>query len=427
MKKLLPFNGFAYLLIITLLTGTINSVSAQCIAPSLTFKNPTLVAGLNGQVGATYKFPLATPTADAYIRIDSIKGGASLSNIDNNSMGYTNAWQPVITGPTSTIHEHYIRWTISFKVAGTNVNTSVPCLNISSIDLDGDNVKLQEFVETFDAANYTVANNTSLTVSKVNTSTGMSTKAYGNRNEKPGIDTTALDTQINFDFGTRSSVTFKTGVSITKTSSSGTIDRFFCIYFKNTLTLSTLPVRLLSFSGRPMGNNSIQLNWVTELEVNNKHFEIQRSFDGKNFQTVAIAMSIDGSGTKAYKLTDNIPAGSPSKVYYRIKQVDLDEKYSISNIITINLTESNNLFVKLAPNPVENEFSITLENNSSPVSAIRIVDMNGREVFRKNLAGVNTNMHRFDARQTNMQKPGLYIAELLFNDGSRSTQKIIKK
>jgi hypothetical protein len=280
MKKLLPFNGFAYLLIITLLTGTINSVSAQCIAPSLTFTNPTLVAGLNGQVGATYKFPLVTPTADAYIRIDSIKGGASLSNIDNKTMGHTNAWQPIITGPTSTIHEHYIRWTISFKVAGTNVNTSIPCLNISAIDLDGDNVKLQEFVETFDAANYTVANNTSLTVSKVNTSTGMSTKAYGNRNEKPGIDTTALDTQINFDFGTRSSVTFKTGVSITKTSSSGTIDRFFCIYFKNTLTLSTLPVRLLSFSGRPMGNNSIQLNWVTELEVNNKHFEIQRSFDG---------------------------------------------------------------------------------------------------------------------------------------------------
>jgi hypothetical protein len=36
-------------------------------------------------------------------------------------------------------------------------------------------------------------------------------------------------------------------------------------------------------------------------------------------------------------------------------------------------------------------------------------------------------MHRIDARQANMQKPGMYIAELTFNDGSRSTQKIIKK
>jgi hypothetical protein len=426
MKKLLPFNGFAYLLIITLLTGTINAVSAQCIAPSLTFQNPTLVAGLNGQVGATYKFPLATPTADAYIRIDSLVGGATLTNIDNNSMGYTHAWQPVIKGPTSTIHEHYIRWTISFKVAGSNINTSIPCLNISAIDLDGDNVKLQEFVETFDAANYTVANNTGLTVFRVNTSTGMSTKAYGHKNDKPGIDTTAIDTQINFDYGTRSSVTFKIGVSISKTSSTGSTDRNFSIYFKNIIALTPLPVRLLSFSGRPMSSNSIQLNWVTELEVNNKHFEIQRSLDGKNFQTVAIVMSIDGSGTKAYKLTDNIPAGSSSKVYYRIKQVDLDEKYSISNVITINLTETNNFFVKLAPNPVGNEFSITLENNSSPVSAIRIVDMNGREIFRKNLAGLNTTMHRFDARQANMQKPGLYVAELLFSDGTRSTQKIIK-
>ena len=190
---------------------------------------------------------------------------------------------------------------------------------------------------------------------------------------------------------------------------------------------SKLPVRLLNFSGTLVSSNTIQINWVTELEVKNKQFEIQRSFTGKDFQTVAIVYSPEESGMNAYKITDKIPAGSPSKVYYRIRQNDLDEKYSISKIIIISLDETNNLFIKISPNPVENEFSISIENNGTPVSTIRIVDINGREVFRKSLVGLQTNMHSIDARQANMQRPGMYIAELTFNDGSHSTQKIIKK
>ena len=218
-----------------------------------------------------------------------------------------------------------------------------------------------------------------------------------------------------------SSLRITEDTSTTPSTSSDTLNVIL-----NTSRPSGLPIRLLDFFGTLVSNNTIQTNWVTELEVKNKQFELQRSFDGRDFQTVAIAYSLEESGKKAYKLTDKLPATSPSKVYYRIKQVDLDNKYSISKIITISIEEINKLFVKLSPNPVDNEFSISFENNNTPASAIRIVDMNGREVFRKSLVGLQTSMHRIDTRQANMQKAGMYFAELTFNDGSRSTQKVIK-
>jgi hypothetical protein len=429
MKKLSPINGFTYLLILMLTSVAFTRVSAQCIAPSLTFENPVLVSGTNGQVGATYKFPFVTTTADAYIRIDSIVGGASLVNIDITSTGYQHAWQPVVDGPSTPAGStYYIRWNISFKNAGTTESTSISCLNLSAIDVDGDNVRMREYVEAFNCVQHTHPFPSVLGINMMNTSSGMCTMAMGQVANKLNIDTNAHDTRINFDFGTTNSVSFITGAMVDNNSTGpASTDRHFSLYFKNFSNVSTLPVRLLSFSGRPLTNNSVQINWVTELEVNNKQFEIQRSFDGKDFQTVAIAFSLEGSGTKAYKITDKIPAGSPSKVYYRIKQIDIDDKYSISKIISISLEESNNMFIKLSPNPVENEFTLTLENSSTPLTSIRIVDMSGREIFRKSLAGLKTNMHRLDARQANMQKPGMYIAELLFADGTHTTQKMIKR
>jgi hypothetical protein len=429
MKKLLPINGFMYLLILILTSGAFSKVSAQCIAPSLTFENPVLVSGTNGQVGATYKFPFVTNSVDAYIRIDSIIGGASLVNIDITTTGYQHAWQPVVDGPSSPAgSKYYIRWSITFKNAGTNESTSVNCLNLSAIDVDGDNVRMREYVEAYNCVQHTHPYPSLLNINLMNTSSGMCTMAMGRVANKLNIDTNAHDTRINFDFGTTNAVNFITGAMVDNNSTGpASTDRHFSLYFKNISTFSTLPVRLLSFSGRAIDKSSVLINWVTELEVNNKQFEIQRSFDGKEFQTVAIAFSLEGSGTKAYKITDKIPSGSPSKVYYRIKQIDIDDKFSISKIISINLEESNKMFIKLSPNPVENEFTITLENNSAPVSSLRIVDIAGREIFRKNLAGLKTNIHRLDARQANMQRPGMYIAELFFADGSHTTQKMIKR
>jgi hypothetical protein len=420
-RKYIAFSVF-------LLVISLAQTQAQCVAPSLTFENPVLISGTAGQPGATYRFSRVTPNADAFIRIDSLVGGAVLSNVDITSIGYRHAWQPVVTGPSSPAGtQYYIRWTISFRITGTSSVTSIPCLNISAIDVDGDNRKMREFVEAFNPVNHTVTNPTLLDVRMISNPSGLSVFALGRVDNKPDIDTNAHDTRINFEYGTSTGFSLKTGARVDNNNSGGSPERFFCLYFKNFTNPGTLPVRLLSFNGKSLGNNSIELKWVTEVEVNNKQFEIQRSFDGRDFRTVAIVFAKEGTGIKAYQMKDALPADAPAKVYYRIRQVDIDGQSTNTHIITVNTARDNSLSMKVTPNPVVNDFTINLENVNQGVKSMRIVDMSGREVYRAALGGQRIPAIRLQTGQARMQAPGIYVAEVTFEDGTRLTQKMVRQ
>ena len=62
------------------------------------------------------------------------------------------------------------------------------------------------------------------------------------------------------------------------------VDNFSSFYFANKGN-SALPLDLISFTGK-LVNNVAVLNWKTDNEVNNSHFEIERSPDGRNYSMV---------------------------------------------------------------------------------------------------------------------------------------------
>lgn len=101
------------------------------------------------------------------------------------------------------------------------------------------------------------------------------------------------------------------------------------------ITLSTsaiintpLPVELVSLTA-VAANNSVNIQWTTETEINNYGFEIERlSVDEKNPQWKLIGF-VEGHGNsnspKNYSFTDvNPPIGD---LEYRLKQIDHDGKY----------------------------------------------------------------------------------------------------
>jgi hypothetical protein len=425
MKKLSSLYARVVLCILFAFLLTGNTSEAQCVAPSLEFQNPSLVSGTAGQPGAVYKFPNITYAIDAYIRIDSLVGGASLIDIDVTGYGYDYAWQPRIEGPTSPVgNKSYIRWSIFFKAVGTNAVFLMPCMSLGAIDIDGDNSGIREFIQAMGVTSFTNTQPSDLTI----TQEGSDITALGSVTNKVDIDTLAYETRILFNFSNVSGITVKTGAIVNNSASNMMPQRYNCLYFKNLAgQQSTLPVRLLSFTARGLKNNEVQLNWVTEIEVNNKQFEIQRSTDGKDFSTVAMFLSIDGSSYKAYQFKDKLPSGVTGKVFYRIRQIDIDNKYSLSKIIPVNLSKDGELFVKMTPNPVENMLTINVENNSSPARSVRITDLTGRETYKQNISGLSTRQIQLNAQQANMSLPGMSIAEVFFEDGTRVSQKIIKR
>jgi len=114
---------------------------------------------------------------------------------------------------------------------------------------------------------------------------------------------------------------------------------------------STLPVSLINFT-HELNNNSVRIKWSTASELNNDFFTIERSFDGLNFEELAV---VEGQGTiddvTNYSLIDELRQ-TTDFVYYRLSQTDFDGTHETLGIITVSEGFSINDF-KLYPNPVE--------------------------------------------------------------------------
>jgi len=95
--------------------------------------------------------------------------------------------------------------------------------------------------------------------------------------------------------------------------------------------LTVVPVELTSFVAN-VKNSAVTLNWITETELNNQGFEVQRRTESSDYSTVG---SVAGNGTTSerqnYSFTDaGLQAG---KYYYRLKQIDFNGSFEYSNEI----------------------------------------------------------------------------------------------
>jgi len=106
-----------------------------------------------------------------------------------------------------------------------------------------------------------------------------------------------------------------------------------------------LPVQLVNFDGTNQGKYN-NLNWKTFSEINNSHFEIERSVDAVDW---FYAGTVLGNGNslieKNYEYNDYEFTKDVIN-YYRLKQVDYDGKYDYSNIISLSNIDKRK-FIKI--------------------------------------------------------------------------------
>lgn len=127
---------------------------------------------------------------------------------------------------------------------------------------------------------------------------------------------------------------------------------------------STLPLTLTKFNAYTAGSN-VQLQWSSENEHNVSHFEMERSADGKVFTKI---FSVQAAGNslprKNYSGIDNVSSLSSGLIYYRLKCLDMDGKYTYSEVRIIRIgkqSEAADLLVY--PNPAINEIKITIPSH----------------------------------------------------------------
>ena len=181
--------------------------------------------------------------------------------------------------------------------------------------------------------------------------------------------------------------------------------------------LAALPVDILSFVGKIDGG-LLNLTWEVNTEYNVKHYEVEESFNGTYFKSIAIQ---DAKHLSQYSFTQSIENIKGRRVFYRIKKVDLDGKYSYSDVFTIHLPLNTKLDVY--PNPVKNELNLRLNNNGNIEAQIEITDLVGKTLMIKKVTVVNGFI------KTNIESliNGTYFLKLNFKDEILTSRIIVSK
>ncbi|MBC7888243.1 MAG: T9SS type A sorting domain-containing protein [Ferruginibacter sp.] len=179
---------------------------------------------------------------------------------------------------------------------------------------------------------------------------------------------------------------------------------------------AVLPVSLVSFNVKA-DNGFASLNWNTATEINNLYFDVERSMDGASFDRIGavLSKSVNGSSSSPlyYNFNDNIKSFS-GVIYYRLKQVDKDGKFTYSAVLGVNTPLPNNEKVLVFPNPVNNKnINLKIQLKTIQNVQVRISNVLGAIVYMgspvKLLAG--TNVLNLD-QPVNLSR-GTYIVEVI--------------
>ncbi len=104
-----------------------------------------------------------------------------------------------------------------------------------------------------------------------------------------------------------------------------------------TVTSGPLPIKLTSFEA-VLKNNTVVLKWNTQLQEANTGFEVQRSSDGRSFETVLSQQIPEARQAADYSATDLSPL--PGKSFYRLK-INEAGQIIYSNTISVQMKEKN--------------------------------------------------------------------------------------
>lgn len=174
---------------------------------------------------------------------------------------------------------------------------------------------------------------------------------------------------------------------------------------------SALPVTLTDLKAFTQEQKSVAIQWSTTSETDFDRFELEHSLSPKdNFNKLT---SVSG-GEKEYSYQHQQPAiGSIN--YYRLKMIDKDGSFDYSKLVSAVVRGESNLTI--SPNPAREKVLLT---SSSGISAIQLINIDGRIVFRKNFNGANS-------QEVTLPKvaSGLYFIQTTTRNGAVQRKKLL--
>lgn len=179
---------------------------------------------------------------------------------------------------------------------------------------------------------------------------------------------------------------------------------------------TVLPVEIAYFNAHAERQTSV-LDWMTATEQNNEGFYVERSVDGKNWESLGF---VTGAGTtdeaQFYNYIDKTPLAGSN--YYRLKQVDFNGDFEYSDVRVVEF-EGKKVSVDIYPNPVHDFININIEGEQQDIM-VSIYTVSGQLVRQESLTEMNNQVNLSELNG------GLYFIKIE-SDDLNVYQKIIKQ
>ena len=180
-----------------------------------------------------------------------------------------------------------------------------------------------------------------------------------------------------------------------------------------------LPIRLKSFQGSS-ANDKVVLQWTVAGNEECDLFEVERSEDGKSFQTIGIVFGSQKQGDESYSYKDGIQTSA----IYRLKAVGKNKAFIYSQILVMKKQAKVNNTLTLLQNPVQQTVRFGFVSESNANTDVTIYNMLGVKVYQTKFAaikGYNVTSVELAAQLTT----GHYVVEVK-NQTGVSTAKFVK-
>lgn len=182
-----------------------------------------------------------------------------------------------------------------------------------------------------------------------------------------------------------------------------------CYFPTTVLGLDKFKLQYKYESGR------VNLKWETNKNKDVSYFEVQRSDDGNNFESIATVQVANPDEAIASYTYADVQDGFGKNKFYRIRQVMRNSAKLYSNVVNVAFNRKINLAKSLRPNPFTSQIEAVVTLKSAAPVNVRLMDQDGRVVYSKQFSG-RTGENILNINGIGRLAPGIYIAELGVQD-----------
>ncbi len=183
------------------------------------------------------------------------------------------------------------------------------------------------------------------------------------------------------------------------------------------VSATPLPVKLIGFNVARQQNNNI-IEWSTAQEFNSDYFEIERSENGSTWSGIATVKAAGNSSSIIkYSYTDR--ANAASKVYYRLKQVDIDGRFDLSAVRMIK-NQDIAADVKISNGYANNVF-VHFSSQIQGAVSIKLISLQGNTVNQSLIS----NPIGQQILSVNQNLKGVYVVAVMDQNGNKFTSQIL--